>query len=552
MTARKFAEELASYMRAGYQVINVKTTEEPRLEAAVREAVRLLGQDATITLKTREQWQDAKIVRWDIADGAIVFDPEGRQTPKAHKDAQQPAAFLSKLLNLDFHDGFAVSIAKGFCDFATDNSVLRRKIQNAIHDNGFAPQRNINGELVRYTLPLIVVSGHQPLHADLQPLIPTLEFLLPTEEELQESVDFVTRSSRHELSPELKALAVRNLRGLASVDAENALARAIVLHGSDPALLGVIKAEKAKVAKDSGALTFVSEDELRNIPELGGFDNVLEHIKLHALGFTKEARDMGIPYPKGIALAGPPGTGKSHLAKLVGKMLDMPTYFFDIASVFSALVGSSEQNVKKALEIVEAQHGAVIVLDELDKAIGGVHKSSNDSGVGKRVVGRILTWLTERKSPTYVIATLNRLADVPPEFLRSGRFDACFCTSLPTANDRKDIFAIHLRKRKCEDTLDMLRTNRVAAAELMTCTENFVGAEIESVVEESILITYRDSGHVIPSPDTLVAVARETKPLALTAGEDLKTQQDYMTQGWLRPVCKLQNTPHKRERHIST
>jgi ATP-dependent 26S proteasome regulatory subunit len=548
----KFSELLASYFVAGYPIVNVQTSEEPRLEAAVKETLRILAERPCTDPSKAHMWQDSRLIRWDVSGGAKVYEWTGSREGTAHP-CTNPVAFLDQLVKPQLHNGFSITVAKNLLDFAAadDNIVLRRKIQNLIHQNGFFPSISHGSGPVQIAVPIVVVSGSKAMHPDLQQLIPTLEFGLPNEQEIAGITDFIAKSAKRDLPGDLREKIMRNIRGLTQVDAENVLARALAIHGPTPALLDVLKEEKARIAKDIGSLTYISEDVLRNISPLGGFEGVLEHVELHAVGFKPEARAVGIPYPKGIALAGPPGTGKSHLAKLIGKMLDMPTYFFDIASVFSALVGSSEQNVKKALEIVEAQEGAVIVLDELDKAIGGVHKSSNDSGVGKRVVGKILTWLTERKSPTYVIATLNRIGDVPPEFLRAGRFDACFCTSLPDIAARKDIFRIHLQKRKCGDTLDMLRTNQNAANQLMQLTDGFVGSEIETVVEESILHAYRDTGHTIPSPEILLSVAAEVKPLSKTAGDDIAQQQKYMEDGWLRPVHKTKAVERaERSRNI--
>lgn len=548
----KFYELLASYFEAGYPIVNVQTSEEPRLEEAVKATLKLLAEKPRQEPAQANRWKDSRFIRWDVARGAKIFDWADGSEP-VENACTSPVAFMDQLLGLRLHHGYSITVAKNLLDFASadDNIAFRRRIQNAIHQGAFFPAGTVYGQRERVGIPVVVVSGSKAIHPDLQPLIPTLEFNLPNEDEIHAITDYIARSARREFPIDLKEKVVQNLRGLTQVDAENVLSRAILLHGPTPQMLDVLKEEKARIAKDVGSLTYISEDVLRNIAPLGGFEGVLEHVELHALGFKKEARAVGIPYPKGIALAGPPGTGKSHLAKLIGKMLDMPTYFFDIASVFSALVGSSEQNVKKALEIVEAQEGAVIVLDELDKAIGGVHKSSNDSGVGKRVVGKILTWLTERKSPTYVIATLNRIGDVPPEFLRAGRFDACFCTSLPDQAARAEIFKIHLHKRNCGDTIEMLQTNKPAGSQLMRLTEGFVGSEIETVVEESILHAYRDTGHTIPSPDILLAVAAEVKPLSKTAGDDIQQQQQYMEEGWLRPVHKTKAVERaERSRNI--
>lgn len=164
--------------------------------------------------------------------------------------------------------------------------------------------------------------------------------------------------------------------------------------------------------------------------------------------YEKKARDFGLQEPKGLLLLGVPGCGKSLTAKSIASFWNMPLLRLDIGKVYQGLVGSSEDNIRKAIVTAEAVAPCVLWIDEIEKGLNGVQSSgSTDGGVTSRIFSTILTWMQEKTSPVFVVATANNINLLPPELLRKGRFDEIFFVDLPTAKERENIFSIHLKKK---------------------------------------------------------------------------------------------------------
>ena len=183
----------------------------------------------------------------------------------------------------------------------------------------------------------------------------------------------------------------------------------------------------------------------KSLDNVGGLKVLKEWLRLRDSAFSDRARDYGLPMPKGIALLGIPGTGKSLTAKMIGGLWRMPLLRLDVGALFGSLVGESEERTRRALHLAETIAPCVLWIDEMEKALahGGL-----DSGTSTRVFGTVLTWMQEKKAPVFVVATANDISSLPPELLRKGRFDEIFFLDLPTVEERKEIFAVHLRKRR--------------------------------------------------------------------------------------------------------
>ena len=167
--------------------------------------------------------------------------------------------------------------------------------------------------------------------------------------------------------------------------------------------------------------------------------------RLRESAFGKEARDYGLPAPKGIALIGIPGTGKSLTAKMVANLWQLPLLRLDIGALFGGLVGQSEENCRQALQITETVSPCVLWIDEIEK---GMSTGDNDGGTSMRVLGTMLSWMQEKSRPVFVVATANDVERLPPELLRKGRFDEVFFLDLPTEEERLEIFEVHVKKRR--------------------------------------------------------------------------------------------------------
>ncbi|MHC5771362.1 MAG: AAA family ATPase [Nostoc sp.] len=212
----------------------------------------------------------------------------------------------------------------------------------------------------------------------------------------------------------------------------------------------------------------------------GGLDLLREWLTRRRRLFTQEARSLSLPQPKGVLLAGPPGTGKSNCAKNIATILNLPLLQLDIASLLGSLVGESEGNVRRALKTAQAIAPCVLWIDEIEKALSG---SGDTSGVSQRILGNILTFMSESTSGVFVVATCNDPSALPSELKRKGRFDENFFVDLPTEPERIQILGIHLQRFGIHLESEYLEA--IAAN-----TAKFSGAELETLASEAALLAF--------------------------------------------------------------
>ena len=398
------------------------------------------------------------------------------------------------------------------------------------------------------SIVLVVMSPVVKLPPELEKEFDFLEVPLPDEIALGEVIQGIVQ--RSELGPRdqpteaLRNQIVTQAKGLTTCEAENAISLAFVRGETtkQPWCPEVVQEEKCAVLKKSGLLEYVPSDGI-GLDDIGGMDGLKEYMRHRQRAFTPQAKAFGIPTPKGILLVGPPGAGKSMAAKAIAKTLGVPLIRFDIARVFGSLVGQSEKQVRQALQLAETVSPCVLMIDEIEKGLAGA-SGANDSGVGARVLGTILTWLQEKTTQTYVLGTANNVAALPPELLRKGRWDELFSVMLPTTAEREDILKIHLRRRKREALLVTLDLRGVAQT-----TDGYSGAELEQVVVDAMFLAF-DAGRDVSQQDLLNAAAA-TRPLSRTMREQLaslaswcqeRTRPAALTQAQLAPGSSLDDS----------
>lgn len=318
--------------------------------------------------------------------------------------------------------------------------------------------------------------------------------------------------------------------GMSQQEFETSLSRAVVTHRKllpnvDPALIieEVMKA-KIEVVKRSEVLEVM---EATNMSNVGGLENLKDWLIKRAPTFGEEAKQFGIDAPKGMALIGPPGTGKSLCAKATANLLGLPLIKFDISRVFQSLVGQSEERVRAALKMLDAMAPCVVMLDEVDKAFQT--GSGGDSGVSQRILGLILTHMQETKAPLFWVASANRVDNLPSEFLRRGRLDEVFSVSVPEDEERMEILKIHLKKRGQDpEKIDDLQ-------KAVDGSNGYVPAELEAAVKDALIEAFSDGGKV--TGELIAKQLTNMKPLS----EAFKEQFDKMTE-WAdnnaRPASK--------------
>ena len=311
---------------------------------------------------------------------------------------------------------------------------------------------------------------------------------------------------------------VQEALGLTAAQAQRVFAKAIVATGTlDDRDIDLVTQEKKEIIRESEALEFYAVTETPD--DVGGLGVLKEWLRLRERAFTHEARDYGLPAPKGIALIGVPGTGKSLTAKMIGSLWRLPLLRLDVGALFGSLVGESEERVRRALRLAETVAPAILWIDELEKALahGGL-----DSGTSPRVFGTILTWMQEKTAPCFVVATANAIAKLPPEVLRKGRFDEMFFLDLPTLEERKEIFTVHLRKRRrLPQDFDIARLARES--------EGYVGAELEQAIIDAMYVGF-NAGREFTTDDISGTLRRQV-PLSISQRETIGALRNWLREG---------------------
>ena len=253
-------------------------------------------------------------------------------------------------------------------------------------------------------------------------------------------------------------------------------------------------------------------------------DTLKEWLRLRERTFSAAARDFGLPPPKGVALIGLPGTGKSLTAKAIGALWGVPLLRLDVGAIYSSYMGESERRARHALQLAEAIAPCVVWIDEMEK---GLAHGGNDTGTSTRVMGTLLTWMAEKTSPCFVVATANDVSALPPELLRRGRFDEIFFLDLPSRQEREEILGVHIRR----SGRDMAGFDLTAVADR---TEGFVGAELAQVVHDALLSAF-DAGRELTTPD-LVAAAGRVVPLSVAQRERVGALRSWLAEGRAQPA----------------
>src|SRR5688572_26154151 len=470
--------EIEDLVRARYSLIWITSPEETRVE----EALRKLCVEREMRLEV-----------WSITEGFKTI-ANGQGT----RDVKDPMKAIDHVVR---SEGRALFVLRDFHPFLKEPAVVRRL-------------RDAATELRKTKKSLLVLSPVTKIPPELEKSISAvLDWELPNRQEIEQAARKVlpnlpvATQQVIESDPTMMERVVESALGLTLVEAENVFAKSAVrTHTFD---LETILEEKKQIIRKSGMLEYYEHRE--EFSDVGGMEVLKDWLVKRRHAFSSRARDFGLPVPKGILLIGVPGTGKSLTAKAVGALWQMPLLRLDVGKIFGGLVGSSEENVRNVIKTAEAIAPAILWIDELEKGFSGTGSSGQtDGGTTSRVFGSFITWLQEKSSPVFVIATANNVHQLPPELLRKGRFDEIFFCDLPQREERKQIFGIHLKKknRKPED-FDLEK--------LADSTPDFSGAEIETAVVAAMYDAF-DAGSEITTERILGSVG-DIVPLSVTMRE---------------------------------
>ncbi|HVX45944.1 MAG TPA: AAA family ATPase [Mycobacteriales bacterium] len=488
MTQPGFEAELDLYLRARYTLVVVVTVEEERALDAV-----------TAVCESRQR----PCLVWDLADG---FQPRYGWN-ESLPSARDP---LSVIEQIEKADGAVTFVLKDFHD-CWSNPQVRRKLRNA-------------AQRLRYTYKsVIVVSPTRAVPDELKDEAVVVELPLPDGGQLDGVLGELagTPGIKADLRPGVRDKLVQAALGMTAAQARRTFAKAIVRDNAlDDRHIPVVVEEKKNVIRESEALEFYAVHETPD--DVGGLGVLKEWLRSRERAFTEDAREYGLPAPKGIALIGIPGTGKSLTAKMIGGLWRLPLLRLDVGALFGSLVGEAEERTRRALRLAETVAPCVLWIDEMEKALA---HGGGDSGTSTRVFGSILTWMQEKTAPCFVVGTANDIASLPPEVLRKGRFDEIFFLDLPTPEERAEIISVHLRKRRPPP-----RDGHFDVAQLVECSGGYVGSEIEQAIVDAMYAGFNDGGREFGTADIVEALDRQV-PLSVSQRETITALRAWLREG---------------------
>lgn len=364
---------------------------------------------------------------------------------------------------------------------------------------------------------IIIVSAVRKIPKELEPYVVILEVDYLNTEEIREIIsEFIEANEVDMIREELLDEMAIAFKGLSQFEIENILALAYADDGELTRKdLALIFEQKQQMIMKSGILEMIPLKE--SLEDIGGLDNLKKWLtkKAKVLKNIEKAQQFGVDVPKGVLIAGVPGCGKSLNAKAAAKLFEIPLLRLDMGRLMGKYVGESEANMRKAIALAEAIAPCVLWVDELEKAFAGIGGTGGGADITTRLFGNFLTWMQEKKSAAFVVATANDITRLPPELLRKGRFDEIFYVGLPNDKERKKIFEIHISKRRKQDLAD------INLDLLISKTKGYSGADIEGVVKESIENVYSEGKEKLTTEDIMEAI-RNTHSLSEIMKEPLK------------------------------
>ncbi len=369
--------------------------------------------------------------------------------------------------------------------------------------------KNLGRVLKRGKNTLVFLTQQPTIPAELESHMKLVELPLPTVEQFTAIVlDWLLANGyrdRFRLDNNGLARLAQAFTGLTADQAYSVLAQSLVRRGLiDDMTVDDVIAEKAQIIKKTGVLELVETEQ--TLAAVGGLSGLKTWLGKRAEALSPAAAEYGLPAPRGVLLAGIPGTGKSLATKAIARSWRMPLLRMDIGRLFGALVGESEARQRQAIQITESAAPCILHIDELEKGFGGMGGPSGDGGVSQRVYGGLLTWMQEKTKPVFVAATANDVSRLPPELLRKGRFDEVFFIDLPTIEERGEILNVQLRRYNRNP--DGLVTNS-----LLMKLDRYTGAEIEQVIKEALFEAFYDGRRAL-APEDLDRAANHVVPIA--------------------------------------
>ncbi len=368
---------------------------------------------------------------------------------------------------------------------------------------------------------IIFSASIYPSSDEFNELMTIIDLPLPDQKELKVLIENIANKTESSLDDDTLNDLVMASSGLSEIKVRQVAARALTQRGklSRDDLKDIIEEKKQVIAR-SEVLEFFESNSNQN--DIGGLKILKNWLQQRYQAFSIEAREYGLPIPKGVLLVGPQGTGKSLTAKSIAQNWSMPLLRLDVGRLFSGLVGSSEARTRETILRAEAMSPCILWIDEIDKGFGGDARS--DGGTSQRVLASLLTWMAEKVSSVFVIATANAIDKLPPELLRKGRFDEIFFLDLPNSDERLSILELHIKKRRPNYNFPL--------STIVDRTSGYSGAELEQAVIEAMHYSFSERREI--SEKDLIKAVSELVPLSRTAKEQLELLKNWSSSGRAR------------------
>lgn len=494
--------QLDLMIRARYPLIYIVATEEEPVEAVLTQVVAQSHPPRKLYWWDRVRgWADNQTHRGSVMGALDRID-------KA--DPHVPALFVLR----DLHPELRTPASDKSAPVVRELRNLARELKQSRHT--------------------IVLTGYKlELPPELVEEITVVDLPLPTAVEIDCLITQLVVPDQLKLTGLPREQLVKACQGLSRTRIQRVLGKALAakqeVNESD---IDTVLEEKRQAIRQTEILEFVQPQvSLKNV---GGLDNLKHWVQMRRDAFTDEARQYGIPAPKGVLLVGIQGTGKSLSATTIAHEWRLPMVRLDAGRLFSSALGESESRVRQMIRVAEAMAPCVLWIDEIDKAFGNItSRSDGDAGTSRRVFGTLVTWMQEKTSPVFIVATANNVQILPAELLRKGRFDDIFFLNLPTENERQEIFRVHLQRwrpgRLREFDLPLLASQ----------TKNFSGAEIEQVIIDAMHRAFSDRNVTtgqrrdFTTTDILWAI-EDTVPLAAIAREQINALKQWAAEAGAR------------------
>ena len=482
-----WSKNLDLLIKSRTSIIWIKTKEEERLEKILNFSVNRMG------IK--------RFVCWDCVNGV-----KGLLNEKG-KFSNNPLGVLNWLKEQN-PDVSTILLVKDFHKFYDDLSINRTI-------------KELSSSLKETSHNLIISSHLFPSSEELDELMAIKTLPLPDQKELKNLIKNIAINTKSNLNEQdLNELTVAS-SGLTEIKVKQVTAKALTQRGriSKEDIKDILEEKKQVIAR-SEILEFCEAKSSQD--DIGGLKVLKVWLKQRYRAFSKEARDYGLPIPKGVLLVGAQGTGKSLTAKSISKSWSMPLLRLDVGRLFSSLVGSSEARTRETILRAEAMSPCILWIDEIDKGFGGDARS--DGGTSQRVLASLLTWMAEKESSVFVIATANAIDKLPAELLRKGRFDEIFFLDLPNSEERLSILELHLKKRRPNYNFPL--------STIIDRTDGFSGAELEQAVIEGMHISFSENRELLEKD--LIKAVSELVPLSRTAKEQIDFLKKWSSTGRAR------------------